>query len=128
MRDLKVYQHIWYLKNKEKRLQQTSEWQRTHRSRLNELQKIRAKRNRDLVLAGYGNKCQCCNESNPRFLTIDHIFNDGYRDKLSIYKTPGSLHIYLIKNNFPTDRYRLLCFNCNCGRQWNGGICPHMKS
>lgn len=23
------------------------------------------------------------------------------------------------------DRYQLLCFNCNCGRHRNGGVCPH---
>jgi hypothetical protein len=28
------------------------------------------------------------------------------------------------KNNFPRG-YRILCYNCNCGRALNNGICPH---
>lgn len=71
------------------------------------------------VINGYGGKCVCCGESNYLFLTIDHInFHDGlYDDKL---------YIYLIKNNYPEDNYRLLCYNCNCGRERAPNrICPH---
>lgn len=128
VKNKREYQHQWYIKNKEKRLLQTLAWQKAHRDKLNALQRLRARQNRELVIAGYGSVCECCKESNQRFLTIDHIFNDGYRDKQSTYKNPGTLHTWLIKQGFPKDRFRLLCFNCNCGRQWNNGICPHMKN
>jgi hypothetical protein len=70
------------------------------------------------VFAAYGNKCSCCGETKKAFLTIDHIFNDGIGDYRGLYDR-------LIKLGFPKDRYRLLCFNCNCGRRVNGGVCPH---
>jgi hypothetical protein len=32
------------------------------------------------------------------------------------------------RDRFPNDVLRLLCFNCNCGRAKNGGICPHEET
>jgi hypothetical protein len=29
-----------------------------------------------------GNKCACCGETNPVFLSLDHINNDGYIDRV----------------------------------------------
>jgi hypothetical protein len=70
----------------------------------------------------YGNKCACCGEMNRLFLTLDHI-NDNGREEL---KTLGNQQIRqkAIKDYRP-DIYQVLCYNCNCGRAKNGGICPH---
>jgi hypothetical protein len=78
------------------------------------------------VLAGYGSKCACvgCSEMNPKFLTIDHVANDGAIDR---QKNGGSMWALLrrvIKQHFPA-RYQLLCYNCNLGKHRNGGTCPH---
>jgi len=72
------------------------------------------------VINGYNGKCECCGESSPLFLTVDHI---NYHDGLKSFE----LYIYLIKNNFPTQNHRILCYNCNCGRArpQQNGICPH---
>jgi hypothetical protein len=85
----------------------------------------------DATVAAYGGKCQCsggCDESETLFLTIDHIFNDGasHRRRLGATSKAG-VHIYreLQKQGYPKDRYRLMCFNCNCGRARNKGVCPH---
>ncbi|MDG6898112.1 MAG: hypothetical protein JRN24_00095 [Nitrososphaerota archaeon] len=82
---------------------------------------VRAKKtNRELrakVIAGYGNRCICCGESRLKFLNVDHVDgNDGRRG--------AYLLRYIIRHNFPP-QYRVLCFNCNLGREMNGGICPH---
>lgn len=79
---------------------------------------------------GYGGKCTCCGENNPLFLTIDHVNNDGFkerpRNKSGNYCSPFSGHYYarIIKENFPP-HLQLLCWNCNCGKARNKGICPH---
>ena len=39
----------------------------------------------------------------------------------------GQHTILRISRNFP-DFLQILCFNCNCGRNRNGGICPHMEA
>lgn len=123
----------------------SSEWFKTNKERARQIKKIwlgknpeRRKlhqkkgnlkariRNKMLVINHYSNgtnKCICCNEKCLVFLTIDHINNDG---KESRKKNGNGTHYYhyLIKNNYP-DGYQVLCFNCNCGRQVNGGVCPH---
>lgn len=86
------------------------------------------------VIEAYGGKCQCpsgkCTESNPYFLTIDHIFNDGKHHRRVISNgnprvSCSYTYRWLQKHGFPKDRFRLLCWNCNCGRAKNKGICPH---
>ena len=78
-------------------------------------------KNRNLVFDHYGRTCICCGESEFRFLTIDHINNDGATHRKAI---GGNLYSWLIKNQFP-DGFQVLCFNCNHGKHLNGGICPH---
>lgn len=85
---------------------------------------------RKQVLDVYGHKCACCGEHRYHFLTIDHVNNDGskHRAELSGGKrnTGVALKVlrYIINHGYP-DTFRILCYNCNCGRARNGGICPH---
>jgi hypothetical protein len=62
------------------------------------------------------------------FLTIDHINNDGAQHRRpSGRRMKGEkLTRWLILNNFP-EGFQILCWNCNCGKSRNGGICPHQK-
>ena len=78
---------------------------------------------RQAALDHYGHKCVCCGESIERFLTIDHINGAGKE----IRKQQGwgqGFYQWLKNNNYP-EGYQTLCFNCNCGRALNSGICPH---
>jgi hypothetical protein len=79
-----------------------------------------------MVLNYYGHNCECCGESNFSLLTIDHIDNNGKEHKNSkgIKLKGRDLYLFIIKNKFPSG-LRILCFNCNIGRQFNKGICPH---
>jgi hypothetical protein len=79
---------------------------------------------RDRVLAAYGGKCACCGESTPEFLAIDHTLNDGASHRKEIGSGGRSIYRWLEANNFPQDRFRLLCHNCNQSRGFYGG-CPH---
>jgi len=86
--------------------------------------KRNAVRLKDEVVAAYGGVCACCDESNSDFLCIDHIENDGAADRK---KGLFGIHLYkyLKRNNFPKDRYQLLCFNCNQAKHIYG-VCPHI--
>lgn len=75
-----------------------------------------------LVFNAYGGKCVCCGESDWKLLTIDHVFNDGKAHREIV--SASELYPYLIRNNFPQDRFRLLCWNCNISRS-KYGVCPH---
>lgn len=75
------------------------------------------------ILENYGGKCACCGETQPEFLAIDHIFNDGAKCR----KEHGSgrrFYVWLKRNGFPKDRFQLLCHNCNMAKSLYG-ICPH---
>jgi hypothetical protein len=81
------------------------------------------KKLRTEVLESYGNCCVCCNEKEPMFLSVDHIYNDGAKHRQEI---GNFLYRWLKKNGFPKDRFQLLCHNCNFAKGIYGH-CPHQK-
>lgn len=73
----------------------------------------------------YGNKCACCGESDVRFLSIDHVNNNGAEERRQSRSRFTGVGIcrHIQRNNYPTD-YQLLCFNCNFAKGIYG-TCPH---
>ena len=101
-------------------------WRKLHPGHHNAIQKAYGNRVKALVMNKYGGQfCQCCGESNMKFLTIDHIYGGGTKHR---QETHGGrdFYIWLKKNGFPPG-FQVLCYNCNCGRGKNGGECPHKE-
>lgn len=85
---------------------------------------------KDEVFAAYGGyKCKCCGEIDPLFLTIDHTNGGGEKHRRDItgsQHSGGGAHTYKwLKNHGFPPGYDILCFNCNCGKARNHGVCPH---
>lgn len=78
------------------------------------------------VITYYGGVCECCGESNIKFLTMDHIDESGAEHR-RIDRSAITLYRWLKRHNFPNG-FQVLCFNCNCGKSCNGGICPHKEN
>ncbi len=86
----------------------------------------------DLIYEHYGKICVCCGETEMAFLTLDHINGDGAEQRKSATGKNGTStnwRFWMVRRAqktgaWPTD-LQILCYNCNCGRQRNGGICPH---
>jgi len=83
------------------------------------------------ILVHYGDnppQCACCGETEIKFLTIDHINNDGakHRKIFRLNRGGKSLYCWIKRNGFP-EGFQVLCYNCNCGRYRNKGICPHKE-
>lgn len=76
------------------------------------------------IIDNYGSKCNCCNENRFYALTIDHINNDGKQDRKRFRNSPYTFYRWLKTNNYPKDRFQLLCMNCNFSKQLYGE-CPH---
>lgn len=125
--------NVHYLRNKDYRLQRAQQRYaakpssvRTaeEKQRVNERSKGYRQTHFQIILDHYGARCVCCGEDQRVFLTIDHKNDDGgkFRNAQGV-----SLRFYrwIIKNNFPDD-LQILCYNCNCGRARNGGVCPHV--
>ena len=102
----------WRENNKDKTHDYNVRYGKTYREKL-----------KNIVLQHYGKFCACCGESNPMFLSIDHINGGGTKHRHNIkVKT----YNWLIENNFPIG-FQILCFNCNWGKHLNHGICPHKE-
>lgn len=106
--------------NKEAYHERENAWHRNKRARI-----------REQVFAGYGGyKCVCCGETEPKFMTLDHINNDGgeFRKRVLGKRTMAGYHTYvwLIKNNYPPV-VQVMCMNCQHGKLMNNGTCPHKE-
>jgi len=56
---------------------------------------------REEVYAAYGGfKCVCCGETEPRFLQLDHINDDGAKHRKEV-GTGSAFYSWLKKNGFP---------------------------
>lgn len=94
-----------------------------HKERLQSEAKIKRFSARMEMLKKYGMVCSCCGESDIRFLTIDHISGGGRQD----YKNNGTHIAFRLRKQGWPNGYQTLCYNCNCGRAKNRGICPHQE-
>jgi hypothetical protein len=85
---------------------------------------------RKQVFEAYGGyRCTCCGETNPLFLSIDHVNNDGaqMRRNGEHGRSGTAFYQWLRKSGFPAG-FQVLCMNCNIGKHRNGGVCPHQSS
>jgi len=72
----------------------------------------------------YGNKCACCGEEQPEFLSIDHIGGGGNAHRKSIGdRARVNFYLWLQKEGYPKG-FRALCMNCNTSLGFHG-YCPH---
>jgi hypothetical protein len=73
------------------------------------------------LLDAFGCKCACCGETQPQFLTLEHIVPVGHRKQS---KQCMTLLRDARRDKFDPTRYELLCMNCNAAKGFYGQ-CPH---
>lgn len=100
---------------------------KTKRQQLAAASRLYYKKLKSDVHRAYGGRCSCCGEDEPLFLEIDHIDSGGSKHRKEIGFSSRSLYNWIRKNNYPKENFRILCSNCNQGRNRNGGICPHVS-
>jgi hypothetical protein len=119
-----AYFKQYYAEHKEKIKARAREYYEAHREEQRAKQNAKLEEIRNTVLEHYGSMCACCGETEPQFLNIDHINNDGAEHRRAIGNRVGSsFYRWIIKNNFPKD-LQLLCCNCNMAKGLYG-TCPH---
>jgi len=123
-----------YQKIRETQIAKATEWNKNNSAKKAEKAATWYRKMRHEVIMAYGGyKCNCpgCDETEPLFLVIDHVNNDGhkYRKTKNGYKvgehTGGKLLSWIKKHNFP-EGFQVLCASCNQGKALNNGICPHL--
>ena len=120
----KIRKYAWDHNNNPKRKMYRKEHHVKNKIRDQMNSKIYFLRLKQEILNSYGNICECCGESESRFLTLDHINRNGKEHR----KRVGS-NVYhdLKRRGFPQEGYRTLCMNCNFAIR-HGEECPHKLS
>lgn len=120
-------QYKWREANPEAWQANQKRWRDKH---LNSYMRDKRKQTRDAVFAHYGERCACCGEAQPLFLSIDHVANNGAEHRRSLKGQIGnggsSFFDWLVRSGFPNG-FQTLCRNCNWGKHANGGTCPHQS-
>jgi hypothetical protein len=80
----------------------------------------------EAIIAYGGYICACCGETERKFLTLDHINNDGaeHRRAIGTKGRGAGIFAWLKEHGYP-EGFQVLCMNCNQGKGQNGGVCPH---
>ncbi len=104
-------------------------WSPERKLKENADERARNKCTKAAVFAAYGGfTCKCCGESEPLFMTIDHINNDGAHFRKTVlgrFNAAGvATYQWIVKNDFPSG-FQVLCMNCQWGKRMNKGVCPH---
>lgn len=106
---------------------QRQEYQKKHyalyKDRKAQLYQERYQKVRGTFLEMYGSKCECCGETTPLFLAIDHI--NGQKGIHRTRKENGYPAYKKAIVKLDKSKYRILCHNCNFATRYEGSICPH---
>jgi hypothetical protein len=114
----------WYQKNREKML---AAQKRYYPVRLLKIQQLRVEL-KEKIVHHYGNRCNCCDLKDTRFLTVDHVDNGKHNPLSRKERKEDTLVMYkrIIAKGYPKE-YQILCMNCNwakgmygkCFHQWD---------
>ncbi len=86
------------------------------------------KKVKNMAFAAYGGYiCNCCGETEPDFMEIDHVYNNGNEMRKTVHGHGTTFYKWLKRNGYP-DGFQILCSNCNKGKHRNGGTCPHQAA
>lgn len=111
-------------------LERRRNWEKAYyaKNRERELARNRARNEvlRKEVLAAYGHRCACCGEETAEFLAIDHRNGRGTKHLRELNLTGRGFYLWLKRQGFPTNEFRLLCHNCNAALGYYG-CCPHER-
>ena len=105
-----------------------NKWREENRTRQREIDKRSRRKLKVDALNAYSKNnpiCVCCKEKEIEFLCLDHIDDDGNKNRKTT-GTGNTFYFWLRKNKYPKLRIQLLCYNCNNSKK-NGGICVHKR-
>lgn len=79
------------------------------------------------ILALLGNRCSKCGYSDQRALQIDHKFGNGQEERRNFKNYNKYLNFVLLEVKAGSNRYQLLCANCNRIKQFENNEFANSK-
>jgi len=107
------YHKKYYAENREKIIKKSRLWAYENRGRNLRNSKMYRMRYRKKIQNLLGNKCIVCGENDWRILEIDHVNNDGYKERKEIGCSYTAYRRIYNDIKVGSKRYQLLCSNCN---------------
>lgn len=126
----KAWWNDYYARNRDHQIAKAKKWNAENTDRHRNNVKSWYRKLRRQIIEAYGGKCACCGETEYSFLTIDHVNDDGYKNRWKKGATTYGPHsgyslLKVIRDrNFPPD-FQVLCANCNTSKALNNGVCAH---
>ena len=109
-----AYNRLWHQEHREE--ENRKRMDRYHNYQ-NDVQISEYKIKRLEVLERMGGKCVFCGQLDETALTIDHVKNDGAKER----KVSTNIYYQLYKLEvIPMDRYQVLCWTCNHKKRLSG--------
>src|SRR5208337_3450121 len=100
---------------------------KTNRDRWNKLERARNFQLKTETINAYGGKCVCCEETEVKFLTLDHANGDGKNHRAKLGVGAGvQFYAKLKKMSFPPCGLQVMCANCHQAKS-KYGVCPHQQ-
>ena len=120
---IREWRMAYYARNRDRIAAKGLRWVAANRARANQNQAAWNERKRTEMFAFFGDHCALCGNSERQHLTLDHVYGDGHRHRrMSPGTRYGSIMSGIAKGTDSADRYRILCWNCNCSigiRGWS---------
>lgn len=138
-RQTEQYKQYWkdyYQRNRDRLIQKAEQWNKENYGKHREIGRRSEQKHKDMAYASYGGyKCQCCGETERSFLVLDHVNDDGAKNRRAEINSKGNwtkvgphsgakLYRWLRNNNYPP-YFQVLCSNCNLSKARYKGVCIH---
>jgi hypothetical protein len=109
---------LWYYDGyKEKNRLHNKEFRKNNKEKAKIWDKRKYDKIKLEIISKLGNKCVLCGENRFNFLTVDHVNNDGNKEK---HNNHYSIIRQKIINGLTEEElkltYQVLCYNCNCSK------------
>ena len=110
--------------NTDKQKASMKKWREKNRDKILVMRKKTRDKLRSDVLTHYGNKCNCCGETEYKFLGLDHRDGSGNAHRKEIGKhSSQAFYTWVRRSGYP-ELVQILCHNCNLSKGFYGE-CPH---
>ena len=121
----------YYQLNRERLCAISREYNKSHKTQISVINKKKhdaLKLECINVYSNGKNVCACCGESHVVFLALDHVNNDGNKQRKEWFgknsRSGRGTYERLKAGGWPNkDHYQILCWNCNWAKSHGG--CPH---